>query len=419
MLQVHNPAPILLKQKPQHFVRADAGKTFNENLSQYENMKVIVLGCGNIGSVAAEDLARSMRATEIIVADYDEARAEGVAKRIGASNLSWIKIDVTKHDELIDTLRGFDLAMGFLPGNLGYRLAEACIEAHKDLVDVSYMPENPLSLNKAAVHLGSTIVPDCGLAPGISNVLVGHSVSELDKVESVHIMVGGIPEKPVPPLDYVITWSTESLIDEYTRKAGIIKKGRKVEVEALSGVEEIEFPNVGRLEAFYTDGLRTLVHTLKDVDDMWEKTLRYPGHAEKVGLLRALGFFSETKVKVEGANIQPRKLTARILEQKLSTKTPNDIVALRSETCGVEDNKRTTYLYDLLDFHEKQRGLTAMARTTAYPASIVAQLILKGALKEKGVVPPEKIGMDSKLFKLFLEGLKNRRININEKRTAT
>ncbi len=258
-------------------------------------MKAIVLGCGNIGSVAAEDLAHSMCSTEIVVADYDETKAKGVVERIGASNLSWIKIDVTKHDELVDTLRGFDLAIGFLPGNLGYSLAEACIEAKKDLVDVSYMPEDPLPLNKAAVHAGMTIVPDCGLAPGISNVLVGHSVSGLEKVESIHVMVGGIPEKPVPPLDYVITWSAESLIDEYTRKAWIIKNGRKVEVEALTGLEQIEFPNVGRLEAFYTDGLRTLLHTMKGVVDMWEKTLRYPGHAEKIGLLRTLGFFSETK----------------------------------------------------------------------------------------------------------------------------
>jgi lysine 6-dehydrogenase len=386
--------------------------------SECTNMKVIVMGCGNIGSVAAEDLAKSLNSIEVVVADKNEGRAKDVAKRMGMSNVSWIQSDVAKRHELIDTLKGFDLTMGFLPGNLGYRLAESCIEAHKDLVDVSFMPESPMQLNEAAVHAGSTIVPDCGLAPGISNVLVGHSASELDKVDAVHIMVGGLPEKAIPPLGYVITWSPESLIDEYTRKAWIVRKGRTVEVQALTGMEEIEFPHVGKLEAFYTDGLRTLLYTLKNVDDMWEKTLRYPGHAEKVKLLRTLGFFSEAKVNIEGTIITPRKFTAKILEQKLSSKTQKDIVAMKIETSGTKDNKRTAYFYDLLDFCDKKRGITAMARTTAYPASIVAQLILRKALKEKGVVPPEKIGMDNRLFKMFSEGLNSRGISINEEKTV-
>jgi len=381
-------------------------------------MKVIVMGCGNIGSVAAEDLAKSMNSNEVVVADKNEERAKDVAKRIGMSNVSWKQSDVAKRDELIDTLKGFDLTMGFLPGNLGYRLAESCIEAHKDLVDVSFMPESPMQLNEAAVRAGSTIVPDCGLAPGISNVLVGHSASELDKIEAVHIMVGGLPEKPIPPLGYVITWSPESLIDEYTRNAGIVRKGRTVEVQALSGMEEIEFPHVGKLEAFYTDGLRTLLYTMKNVDDMWEKTLRYPGHAEKVKLLRTLGFFSGAKVNIEGTNITPRKFTAKILEQKLSSRTQKDIVAMRIETRGTRNNKKATCLYDLLDFCDKKRGITAMARTTAYPASIVAQLILNKALQEKGVVPPEKIGMDNRLFEMFSEGLNSRGISINEEKTV-
>ena len=281
------------------------------------------------------------------------------------------------------------------------------------------MSEDPLRLNDAAVRAGSTLVPDCGLAPGISNVLVGNSVSTLDKIKSVHIMVGGLPEKPIPPLGYVVTWSPESLIDEYTRKAWIVRKGRTIAVEALSGLQEIEFPCVGKLEAFYTDGLRTLPQTIKHVEDMWEKTLRYPGHAEKVKLLRTLGFFSSTKVNLEGAQIQPRKLTAKILEQKLSNKTPKDIVALRTETQGTRDKKRTKQVYTLLDSWDEKRGITAMARTTAYPASIVGQMILNKHLKEKGVVPPERIGMDNKLFKLFSESLKNRGIDIKKEKTET
>ena len=387
-------------------------------LSECRNMKVIVLGCGNIGSVATEDLANTVGLSEIVVADKDERRAKDVVKRIGMSNVSWTQLDVARHDELINVLRGFDLAVGFLPGNLGYRLAEACIEAHNSLVDVSYMRENPMKLNESAKHAGSTIVPDCGLAPGISNVLVGHFASMLEKVEAVHVMVGGLPEKPVPPLGYVITWSPESLIDEYTRKARIVRRHHLVEVEALSGVEQIEFPKVGKLEAFYTDGLRTLPYTFKHVNDMWEKTLRYPGHAEKVKLLRTLGFFSEANVNVDGANIQPRKLTAKIFEQELSMRKQKDIVALKVETRGLRNGEKTTYVHCLLDFYDKKRRVTAMARTTAYPASIVAKLILNKALIEKGVVPPEMIGMDNKLFRLFSKGLKNHGIRIDEEKTV-
>ena len=376
------------------------------------------MGCGNIGSVAAEELASSAGSTEVVIADKNSEKARKVARRIGRSNVSWIRSDVTDRDGLVDTLEGFDLALGFLPGNLGYRLAEACIEAHKDLVDVSFMAENPMQLNEAALQSGVTIVPDCGLAPGISNVLVGHSAATLDKVGTVHIMVGGVPEKPISPLGYVITWSPESLIDEYTRNVGIVRNGHVVNVEALSGVEEVEFPKVGKLEAFYTDGLRTLLCTLKNVNDMWEKTLRYPGHAEKMRLLKALGFFSEENVDVAGTSIQPRKLTAKMFERKLSNRGQKDIVALRVEICGVKNNKKARCVYDLLDSYDERRNITAMARTTAYPASIVAQLVLRKALKEKGVVPPERIGMDDLVFKLFSEGLESHGINIIEEDTV-
>jgi len=277
-------------------------------------MKLLILGCGNIGSVAAEDIGKSMDSIEVVVADRDETKAKLISERISQNNVSWIQLDVAKHNRLVKTLKDFDLAMGFLPGKLGYRLAEACIDARSDLVDVSYMAENPSTLNDNAAEAGVKIIPDCGLAPGISNILVGHAAGRLDKVQTVCIMVGGLPEKPVPPLGYIITWSPENLIDEYTRKAKIVKDGELVEVEALSGLEEVEFPNVGTLEAFYTDGLRTLPQTFKNVEDMWEKTLRYPGHAEKIGLLKALGFFDEEQIRVDGVSLPPRKITVKVFD---------------------------------------------------------------------------------------------------------
>ena len=382
-------------------------------------MKVLILGCGNIGSVAAEDLAKSISSIQVVVADKNETRAKEVAERIGGSNVSWIQLDATNPSKLANALKDFDLVMGFLPGKLGYRLAGACIDAGKDLVDVSYMSENPLALTDNAIKANVTIAPDCGLAPGISNILVGHAAAELDKVQAVHIMVGGLPEKPVPPLDYVITWSPENLIDEYMRKARIVKEGKIIEVEALSGLEEIEFPEFGKLEAFYTDGLRTLPQTITDAYDMWEKTLRYPGHAEKIKLLKTLGFFEEEQIDVEGVSVSPRKLTVKLFEQKLRKPEIKDIVALKVEVAGVKNGRQTRYVYHLLDHYDEKRGITAMARTTAYSASIIAQLMLKKALKEKGVVPTEKIGKNNALFQLFLDELKKRGIRIAEEKMVS
>jgi len=377
-------------------------------------MKVLILGCGNIGSVAAEDIAKSMSSIEVAVADRDRARAKEVAEKIGESNVSGIQLDATNHNELVNALKDLDLAMGFLPGKLGYRLAEACIDAKKDLVDVSYMSENPLTLNDKATKAGVTIIPDCGLAPGISNILVGHAIRKLHKVLAVHIMVGGLPEKPVPPLGYVITWSLESLIDEYARKARIVKEGEIVEVEALSGLEEVEFPNVGRLEGFYTDGLRTLPYTVSNVDNMWEKTLRYPGYAEKIKLLKALGFFDEKQINVEGVSLSPRKLTVKLFDQKLRRPEIRDIVAMKIKVSGIKKNKHVRYVYHMLDRYDENQGITAMARTTAYPASIIAQLILKKAVKAKGVVPLERLGMSEEFFSKFLNELEKRKIRIRE-----
>lgn len=381
-------------------------------------MKVLVLGSGNIGSVAAEDLAKNMPSTEIVIADKDVARAKKVVERINRNTVSSAQVDVSRRTQLFHMLKDFDLVMGFLPGRFGFTLMEACIEARKDLVDVSYTAENPLTLEDAAAKADIIVVPDCGLAPGISNFLVGHSIAKLNKTTTVHIMVGGLPAKPFPPLDYIITWSPESLIDEYTRKAVIVKQGRRVEVDALSGLETLDFPGVGRLEAFYTDGLRTLAHTVKDARDMWEKTLRYPGHAEKVKALEGLGFFEETRIKVDDVEISPRKMTVKLFEKRLRKPGIRDMVALKVEAGGVKNGKKTYYTYHLLDEYDKKHGITAMARTTAYPMSIVAQLILNRKVKEKGVVPPEKLGVDGEVFKLFSDELEKRGIRIDEERTT-
>lgn len=377
-------------------------------------MKTLVLGYGNIGSVFATDFAESMPSTEVVIAGRHRNKAERAAAAIHRENVTWTQLDAHNYDRLVDAMRGFDLVVGTLPGDVGYQSVKAAIDAKVDMVDISYMPENPLTLNEDAVKADVTIVPDCGVAPGISNLLIGHTISKLEHVENIHIMVGGLPEEPVPPLGYTITWSVEGLIDEYTRRAKIVENSEVAEVEALTGLEKVEFPGVGKLEGFYTDGLRTLLHTVKDVNNMWEKTLRYPGHAEKIKLLRTLGFFDEHPIRVDNANLSPRKVTIRLLEKKLQRFKVKDILAMKVEVSGTVDGSRRRFIYILVDYYDPKRRVTAMARTTAYPASIVAQLTAREAIEEKGVIPLEKIGMKEKIFKKILAELKKRQIKIME-----
>jgi len=377
-------------------------------------LKIIVLGCGNIGSVAAKDLAENLPSAEIVMADVNRSRAEAAASRIGQDNVSWVQTDASNHQELISTIKKFDLALGALPGEMGYQACKASVSAKVDMVDVSYMPEDVMTLNRAAVKAKVCVVPDCGMSPGIGSMLVGRAVSKLDQVESVHILNGGLPEKPVPPLGYVITWSVKDLIDMYSRKVNIVREGKVIQVEAMSGLEEITFPGVGKLEAFYTDGLRTLLYTVKGVREMWEKSLRYRGHVKKIKLLKTLGFFDEKPIEVENLQIRPREITAKLLEKRLKRPETPDIVAMRLEVGGLKDGRRVMYLYHMLDRYDKKRKVTAMARTTAYTASVVAQLLAEKAIEEKGVVPPERIGMNEKIYKKFMHMMKKRRILVKE-----
>lgn len=377
-------------------------------------MKILVLGYGYIGSVVARDLAESILSVEVVIAGRNRKRAEEVAIKTGRNNVTSVQLNASNRDALADALKGFDLVVGALPGNVGYQSVKTCIEVAVNAVDVSFMPEDPLTLSEDAIEAGVTIIPDCGVAPGLSNILVAHAMRKLDKVRDIQIMVGGLPEKPVPPLGYTITWSVEGLIDEYTRKARIVKNGKVIEVEALSGLEDVDLPGVGRLEAFYTDGLRTLLHTVKGVPNMCEKTLRYSGHVEKIKLLKTLGFFDEKPMLVENVNISPRQITARLLEQKLMRPDVPDITAMRVRVDGDKDGRRIVHSYYMLDRYDKKDNITSMARTTGYTASCVTQLLAKKAIKEEGVITPEKLGADETFYKKLTGMLEDRGIQIEE-----
>lgn len=369
-------------------------------------LRVIVLGCGKIGSVMARDFSESNRGAEVVLADRSGERAREAAA--GIEGAGWVALNTADHPELVRALKGFDLVLGALPGDYGYGALEASVDAGVDMVDVSYTPEIPLELDGPAKEAGVTVIPDCGVAPGLSSILVGRAASRLDRVESAHILVGGIPETPVPPLGYTITWSAEGLIDEYVREVSVVEGGRVVRVPALSGLEEVDFPGVGRLEAFYTDGLRTLVQSLPGVDSMYEKTLRYPGHVEGVRLLRELGFFDEETLEVEGRRVSPRLLTARLLERSLRKPEVGDLLAMIVEVRGEAGGEASGYSYYVLDRFDRAGGVTAMARTTAYTASIVAGMLAGGAIEEKGVIPPERLGMNERITEGLLSELGKR-----------
>ncbi len=377
-------------------------------------MKILVLGCGNIGSVAARDLAENMPSAQIVVADASKTRAEEVAKEIGRDNVSYALIDATNQNELTSTIGRFDLAVGALPGFLGFRVCKASVSAKVDIVDVSFMPEDAMKLHNDASKAKVCVIPDCGMSPGLGSMLVGRASSQLDTVESVHMFNGGLPEKPLPPLEYVITWSAKDLIELYTRKANIVRNGKLTQVPATSGVEELTFPGVGKLEGFYSDGLRSLLKTVKVTGDMWEKSLRYPGHAAKINLLEALGFFENKPVQVEGAEVTPRVLTEKLLEMKLKKLGAPDIVAMLIDVIGLKNAKRIHFQYHMLERFDKRRKVTAMARTTAYTTSVVAQLVAKRVITEKGVIPTEKLGMNKRVYNRFMRMMKQKGVTVKE-----
>jgi saccharopine dehydrogenase-like NADP-dependent oxidoreductase len=371
-------------------------------------MKILTIGCGYIGSVLVRHLSERIPSAEIVVSDESREAIEKATSSIGRGNVKPLQLNIRDYDRLVKAAENFDILVGLAPGRLGYKTVEAAIDAGVNMVDLSYMREDPMTLNDRALKAGVTVIPDCGVAPGLSHILVGRAVSMLDKVKDVFILVGGIPQNRVPPLDYKVTWCVEDLIEEYVRRPKIVKNGRTIEVEALDGLEEVDFPGIGRLEAFYTDGVRTLHHSIKGVENMWEKTLRYPGHAEKIKLLRDLGFFDEEPID----GLSPRSLTVKVFERRLSLHEVKDFVVMKVEVDGFKNGRETHHSYTLIDYYDDERKVTAMGRTTAYTASAVIQLLARGEIKGVGIVPPERLGMDGKCFERIMEELEKDGIKV-------
>lgn len=369
--------------------------------------------------MAAGDLARSLRSAEIVAADADAGRARAVASRLNRYNVSWMRTNASNHGALVRALARCDIVVGALPGAIGFAACRAAVQAGVHMVGVSYMPEGGTALHRAALKARVCIVPDCGVSPGMSNIYIGRAVSRLDRVESVRILVGGLPDRPVAPLGYVITWSADDLIDLYERPATIRRHGQASRVEAMTGLQTITVLGLGPLEAFYSDGLRTLLHTIPGATEMWEKTLRYPGHAGGIRLLRSLGFFSASPVQLGGVRVRPREVTARLFDRVLRSPRVRDLVILIVAVGGLRGGRRLTISYRLLDRYDPRKQTTDMARTTAFTAAVVAQLIARGMVEGAGVVPPETLGMDRRFFGAFQAEMRKRGIVVVSRRRFT
>lgn len=356
-------------------------------------MKILVLGAGRMGYGAAWDLIHSDSVESVTVADMDAAKVDELQKRLCSPKIRTEVLDVSKRAELARLMRGHSAAISCVVYRLNLMLAEVAIETGVHFCDLggnNTVVDAELALDARAKEAGITIIPDCGLAPGMVSILVADAASRLDTLDSIRIRVGGLPQHPKPPLNYQIVFSVEGLINEYIEPVRAIRNGEIAEVEPMAEIEELEFEGLGRLEAFNTSGgTSTLPETFKGrVRELNYKTIRYPGHAERFKLLMDLGLTSSEEVDLGGVKVAPRRLLSHCLLANLPQDGP-DLVLVRVMVEGVKDGQKQRHSYEIIDRYDEVNGLSAMMRTTAFPASIIAQMMARGEVSARGAVPQE------------------------------
>ena len=367
--------------------------------------RALVLGSGMVGSAMALDLTQRSDLS-VTVAD---ARADALARLAAKAKVRTRQADLSKPEVVKDLAHDADVVLGALSSVLGLQTLRAVVEAGKPYCDISFMPETALELDPLAREKGVTAVVDCGVAPGMSNLIAGYAAATLAPCEEIEIYVGGLPVAREWPFEYKAGFAPFDVIEEYTRPSRIVVNGQVVVKEALSEPELIELPGVETLEAFNTDGLRSLVHTLAGVPNMKEKTLRYPGHIALMKAFRETGLFSLEPVEINGAKIRPRDLLAKLLFPKWTyAEGEADRTVMRIIAVGMKGGTRVKMIWDLLDYYDPATGIRSMSRTTAYPATIVAGMLLSGELKRPGVHPPEILGREPGLLDKVLAQLRER-----------
>jgi saccharopine dehydrogenase-like NADP-dependent oxidoreductase len=376
-------------------------------------MDALVLGGGMIGSAMAADLAADA-GLDVTLADSDPA----ALARVAAGGVRTVRADLSDPAAVRRLAERADIVLGALPSRLGLSALAAVIEAGRNACDISFMEQDPGELCEAARARGVTVVTDCGVAPGLSNMLCGHAAARLSPCTRLTIMVGGLPVERSGPWEYKAGFAPLDVLAEYTRPARQVEGGRVVVHPALSGREPVDLPGVGRLEAFHTDGLRSLIRTLS-VPDMTEKTLRYPGHAERMEVLRDAGLFGTEPLAVGDARVRPLDVASALLFPDWTfAEGEADLTVMRVTAEGLRDGRAVRCTWDLLDRYDPDTGLRSMSRTTAYPAVIMARWIASGRFVRPGVHPPEIPGAEPGLAEAMIEELARRGVSVREQVVA-
>lgn len=351
-------------------------------------MKVTVLGAGMVGSTISKDLAQEPDIDVVVV----DRRQEALIRLETEASVTGIQANLQEKGRVFSVVGDSDLVISAVPGFIGFETLREIIEAGKDVVDISFFGEDPFLLDDLAKSKGVTAVVDCGVAPGLCNIIAGYVYNLLEKVDRYVCYVGGLPQVRQWPFEYKAAFSPSDVLEEYIRPARFVEYGQEVVRPALSEIELIDFPDVGTLEAFNTDGLRTLRKTL-DIPFMREKTLRYPGHANLVRVFRESGFFNATTVEVDGQRVKPLSLTSKLLfDQWRLEEGEADFTVMQVVIEGQKGGERVCYTYYLLDKYNEETQTTSMARTTGYTCTIVARQMIRGLFSQKGICPPEFIG---------------------------
>lgn len=357
-----------------------------------------------VGRAIAVDLSG---AHSVVAADIDPVALEHLSGREG---IDTVKTDLGDGDAVRAIASEADMVVSAVPGFMGYRTLEHVIEAGRDVVDIAFFPEDPGPLDAPAREKGVTAVTDMGVAPGMCNVILGRHAAEMD-VRSYLCLVGGLPFERVWPWEYRAPFSPCDVIEEYVRPARFRVGGREVIAPALSDPELVRFPGCGTLEAWNSDGLRSLLRTMPDIPDMKEKTLRWPGHIEKARILRDSGFFSRDPVEVNGSMVSPLQMTEKVLFTERNWKLRDDereFTVMRIEIEGTENGREARYVWELYDEYCPRTRTSSMARTTGYACTAAVNAVASGLYSRKGVSPAECLGADESCFRFMLDYMSER-----------
>ncbi len=378
-------------------------------------MKIIILGAGMMGRAIAHDLSKYSNFDNITIADRDNKALNDALKFLKNQDINFLKLDIENIKKIKKYFKNFDIAISAVPYKYNYILAKIAIDTKTHFIDLggnNDIVKKELGLSKKAKNNSVTIIPDCGLAPGLTSMITKDIVEQMDFIDYIKLRVGGLPQNPKPPLDYQIVFSPYGLINEYVEDALILDHGNILKKKSMTEIETIKFPKpFGELEAFLTSGgCSTLPYTFrKNIGYLDYKTIRYKGHCEKFKMLLDLGFASEEKIKIGKKFFMPRDIFSAILMKNLPF-NQKDLVLLKVFAQGKKSGKKLKLEYSLIDYYDEENKITSMMRTTGYPVSITAQMIQQGIIKKHGVFCLENIIPCN----LFFDELKKRDIIIKK-----